>query len=188
MFHIKQTNKHKQTGSAQYNPQYQTSVVLNSREQLAASREPCHVIQRFLFGSLSFGFEDRLLYKVHQPAGNSNFLFLHTKTNVTFKTVYLWSKIYYLAHQVNSSVIFHWNYCFLWLFLVFLHLLGNWQQELITLPFVFYFYNDLRKNILKYELFFNKLPCCQELYAASSLNNHGNSSSDHNPHISRIKP
>lgn len=47
--------------NAQYDPQYETSVVLNSGEQLARSQGPRHVIQRvvvfwvcFFFLALSF--------------------------------------------------------------------------------------------------------------------------------------
>lgn len=75
-FLLPHQNKNK-TENAQYDPQYETFVVLRSREQLATYQGPCHVIQGFFSFLALFrsGFEDRLLYKVHQPAGNSNFLF-----------------------------------------------------------------------------------------------------------------
>jgi len=77
----------KKSENIQYDPQYETSVVPNSREQLAASQGSRHAIRRFFIFLALFhsGFEDRLLYKVHQPSGNSNFLFPLQQNKWNFK-------------------------------------------------------------------------------------------------------
>lgn len=93
------------------------------------SRNFSHNSETFFLALFHAGFEDRLLYKVCHPPGNNNFLFPLQQNKWNFRTICLWSKLYYLTHQINSFKTCHWNYCFLWQFLLFLHLLGNWKWE-----------------------------------------------------------